>query len=309
MTKPVTDRGVIAVTGASGFVGARIVRRALEAGRPVIALARSRGLLENFDHPRLSFRRWRIGDPLPEGVGAVCHAAAHIPSNYADQTQAEECFRANALGALDAFEASIAAKAEHFVLLSTGQIYKRTGEPAKEDDAAYPAERAVYYLSSKLCAELFVEHKRLIHSHPASILRLSSVYGPGMRGDGVMLRFARAAAAGAPIKVQDGGSYAADFVHVDDVAAATVAAIDRRAEGVFNIGSGAATSALDLARIVADVFGREATSVEVAPKGSGRGGFDALDISKARERLGFEPRSVELGVREWLNGTNFLKRD
>lgn len=301
-------KGAIAVTGASGFVGARIVRRALEAGRPVFALARSRGLLENCDHPQLAFRRWRIGDPLPEGVDAVCHAAAHIPSNYADQSQAMECYRVNAIGALEALDASIAAKSKQFVLLSTGQIYKRGGKPAKEEDVVYPAERAVYYLSSKLCAELFVEHRRLTQNLPVAVLRLASVYGPGMRGDGVMLRFAKAAATGAPLKVRDGGAHAADFVHVDDVAAAAMAAIERGAEGAFNIGSGVATSVLDLARIVIDAFGRDAASIEIAPASVTRGGFDALDIAKARNILGFEPRSIELGVREWLRDTAFLKR-
>jgi nucleoside-diphosphate-sugar epimerase len=129
-----------------------------------------------------------------------------------------------------------------------------------------------------------------------------------MRGDGVMMRFALAAAAGATLNVQDGGVYRADFIHVDDVAAATLSAIDRRTEGVFNIGSGVTTSSLDLARIIVDVFGRDATSIKVAPSGSGAGGFDALDIAKARERLGFEPRSVEVGVRQWLGETNSLKR-
>jgi UDP-glucose 4-epimerase len=308
MTQPVTGKRAIAVTGASGFVGSRVVRRALAAGRPIIALCRSRGLLGDFDHPQLIVRHWKIGDPIPEGVDAVCHAAAHIPSNYADRSEAEECFRVNALGALEALEASIAAKSKQFVLLSTGQIYARKGRPAKEDDAVYPAERAVYYLSSKMSAELFVENRRRAQQFPAAVLRLSSVYGPGMRGDGVMMRFALAAAAGATLNVQDGGVYRADFIHVDDVAAATLSAIDRRTEGVFNIGSGVTTSSLDLARIIVDVFGRDATSIKVAPSGSGAGGFDALDIAKARERLGFEPRSVEVGVRQWLGETNSLKR-
>lgn len=293
-------RRVLAVTGAAGFVGRRIVHRALQEGWTVIALARSRDALGDLNHERLNRAEWRIGDPLPGTVDAVCHAAAFIPNDYADPSFAEECFRTNALGALQAFEAALAAQAKSFVLLSSGQIYKRMGRLVREDDAAYPTDRAVYYLASKLSAELFVQHRQSIGGMPAAVLRPSSVYGPGMRG-GVVMRFAEAAASGSPLRVQDGGVYKADYVHVDDVAAAALAAVERKAQGVFNIGSGAATSTLELAQAIVAAVRADPALIEVAPAVSGGEGFDGLDVEKAKRLLGFKPRPVAEGMRDWLS--------
>lgn len=295
------------VTGANGFVGANLVRRALADDWSVTALSRSREKLATLNAPNLTVFDWSVGEPMPdpgvlEAADVVFHLAALIPQNYADPDCAGECFRINALGALQMATLALQAKVGRFVLFSSGQIYARRERPAKEEDPAFPSQRAVYYLGSKLMAELFVENLRLIHKLPATILRLSSVYGSGMTGNGLVSRFARAAAAGDPLIVHDGGAYAADFVFVDDVAAAALAAIENRADGIFNIGSGEATTTLDLAHLIVNLLGADPKQIKMEPgaPGTSPAGFSALDISKARGTFGYKPRPPEEGLKCWL---------
>lgn len=298
----------VIVTGASGFVGRELVKRALGEGWRVAVLDRSQAT-SGFDlHRNLSVFDWRIGETLPREAldhsDALFHLAAFIPSNFADPAAAEECLKVNALGALGLAEAALKAGIGRFVHFSSGQIYDNRGRAAREDDPTFPASRAAFYLASKLVSEIYIEHFRLARGLPAAILRLSSVYGLGMKKGGVIPRFVAAAKNGARLEVADGGVYAADFVHVGDVAAAALAVVEKKAEGVFNIGAGAATTTLELAESVLRAAGADPSLIALAPAtGAPSTGFAALDITKARETFGFAPRRLEDGLKDWFRDT------
>src|SRR5205085_1155443 len=111
---------------------------------------------------------------------------------------------------------------------------------AREDDPLYPAQQAPFYLSSKLTGEIYAEHFRLARGLPVTILRVSSPYGPYMKPRSLVARFVTQLRAGQPVEVADGGRYTVDLVHIDDVAQAVFLAVDRAADGIYNIGAGAA---------------------------------------------------------------------
>ena len=296
-----TAPGRLVVTGASGVVGQRLIRLALAAGWQVTALARNAADVAGLAHPGLRVAAWNAERPDEAwehllDADALCHLAAYIPSNHADPAGAEACFRINALGTLHLARLAADAGVGRFVLFSSAQAYSQR-TIATEADALYPAAHATYYLGSKIMAELFAHQ----FSPPLrlTILRLASIYGPTMKS-GVLAVFMARAAAGHPLVVHDGGRRRVDLIHVGDAAAAALLAIEHEADGILNIGSGHSVSTLDMARAVLEASCRDVRSIEVRQPGTREpAGFAALDISKARERLGLTPLTLRQGLAAW----------
>lgn len=303
MTAPVL------VTGATGFIGRRLVAALRGRGQAVRALvrdpARAATLLPA--GADLTFASWDLDDGgSPEalaGGAALVHAAAHIPASQVDAGEAARCYQRNGLGALRLLEAAAAAGVSHAVHLSTGNAYLAQPRAVTEDDPLYPSARAPYYLTSKLAGEIYADHLRATGRLAVAILRPSAVYGPGMSG-GVVAGFADKLRRGVVVTVTDGGRYQADLVYVDDVVDAIVAAHERRAVGAYNVGSGQATTMLTLARALATACGRGDDPAAIAVSGDVDGppvvGFSALDVTKARRDLGYAPRALVAGLDGYL---------
>jgi UDP-glucose 4-epimerase len=289
----------VLLLGAGGFVGPWIARALRDQGFAVTGLTRRSVPAE----PRVHFVTCDITVPgavrnWVEKADAVIFNAAYIPKNYADPSEAQACLRTNALAVLDV----LAAKPPAFVYISTGQGYLPVAGLARESDAIFPAARATYYLGSKLLGELYTEHYRLQHQIPAAILRLGALYGPSLQ-TGMIATFMRELAGGNSVLLQDGGRFSSDLTYVEDIGAAVTETLESGAAGIFNIGSGRATSALKAARVVAQVIGAADALITVAPARAGLpSGFAALDITRAREKLGFVPTSLEQGLAAtWAN--------
>jgi UDP-glucose 4-epimerase len=89
---------------------------------------------------------------------------------------------------------------------------------------------------------------------------------------------------------------------VDDVAQAVLASIDKEVSGTFNLGSGVATSATELATTILTVAGNSAGQIRLlgTPPENSFVGFPALNSSRARHELGFTPRDLESGLRTMM---------
>jgi len=295
------------IAGADGFIGQNMIPAALECGWTVTSLAHDAQKLAHIDSPHLTVVEWCIDnlapvkDFLPE-VDAVAHLAAFIPPDFRDPTYAELCFQINALGAQAMLQAALEAHVPRFIYYSSGNAYAPQNRLAKEDDPLYPARRAPYYLASKIAGEIFNEHYRLAHCLPTTTLRLSAVYGPGMRDNEVLPIFVRRAQSGQLLEINDGGRHRVDFVSVQDVIQATFKVIEAGADGIFNVGSGRQTSVLELAQVVVRVCGADPDLLHVHPPvGNYQAAFSGLDIVKAQTILDYHPLSLEDGVRHFVH--------
>ena len=296
------------ITGASGFIGARLVAAALDAGWNVTALLRDPSRLAHLDSGRLRTENWTIGqDPvgnnLLSGADAIIHLAAFVPPDHENSGYATECFRVNALGTLELARQASEANVGRFVLFSSGQIYSATKKAASERALVYPIHRATYYLSSKLNAELFLQHQSFTKGLAVTILRVASVYGEGMPGTGIIPVFIKRISESCDIHVLDGGAYAVDFVYVGDVVGAALRVIEKRTDGVVNIGSGQARTSLEVANVLVNVMKADRNCIKVhEPDGTSRSlGFPALDIQKARKAFDYSPLTLEQGLTLWLS--------
>jgi UDP-glucose 4-epimerase len=132
-------------------------------------------------------------------------------------------------------------------------------------------------------------------------LRISSPYGPGMRHLNVLLRFAEAARSGEPITLLGTGERTQDFVHVDDIAAAAISAIDAPGGDPVIVASGEPISMAELARLVVGIAG-SSSAIEHTGRPDPQEGFRAdYDLRPALDALGWAPAiRLEVGLRSML---------
>lgn len=298
----------LVVTGATGFIGGRIVNAALERDYEVIALARNLSAMPHKPMQKLQVKRWQVGEALPEvrGADVLLHLAAHVPADFGDPRQAAICFETNSIGAMELVGQAADQGIQKFMHFSSGQIYATEEKCASESSLVYPVHRATYYLASKLAGELCVQSIARRRKLDVAVFRLASIYGPGMHSKGMIPNFIRRLSAGEVVTLKDGGTYHVDFAYIDDVIDITFKALEANATGIFNVGSGVASTSLDAARIVADVLGADPDLIQVEGEAT-ENGFAALDVAKARETFDFQPKGLKEGISIWLKDqeTNF----
>ncbi len=303
----------LAITGADGFIGRHLTRDALARGWSVKALSRNTQWLESISPTsKLSIHKWDLAHPqeprIFDGVDAVCHLAAILPKDYEDPRYAQECLLNNSLATLHLLKAAGQSDGVHFIYYSSGNSYARQDRMVHETDPLFPSGHAVYYLASKVIGEMYCEHFRLKYRHLTTTLRLSSVYGPG-QASGVLPKFIERLSAGSPIELHDGGQHTADFVFVEDVIKVTWSVIERKAAGIYNIGSGQVHSILEVAQTIAECTRASSDLLQVQPTiGATPGGFSGLDITKARTELGYEPTSLRVGLTQFVNSMTIHDR-
>jgi UDP-glucose 4-epimerase len=294
------------VTGGAGFIGSNLVDALLERGDEVVIVDNlTTGRRANAEQAlgngaRLVEADIRDREALTElfeevRPDVVFHFAAQIDvrKSVAD-TPLDAMI--NVVGTINVLEAALKVGARVVNSSTGGAIY---GEgriiPAPED---HPSEPEAPYGQSKHAAEGYLELYRRLHGLSTVSLRYGNVYGP--RQDplgeaGVIAIFCGKLLDGQKPTVFGDGLQTRDYVYVGDVVAANLAAAGKPdATGAFNIGTGRQATVLDLVEALGDIAGQE-FEAELAPERSGEVRHIALDYTRAREQLGWEPQ-VDLRV-------------
>jgi UDP-glucose 4-epimerase len=289
------------VTGGAGFIGSNLVDALLERGDEVTVVDDlSTGRRENLDGAlergaRLAEADIRDAQAVRELVEQarperIFHLAAQIDVRKSAADPAWDA-GVNVIGTINMLAAARAAGNARFVNTSTGGAIYGEGRtiPAPED---HPAEPEAPYGMSKQAAEGYCELFRRLHGLSTVSLRLGNVYGP--RQDplgeaGVIAIFCGRLLEGGRPTVFGDGEQTRDYIHVSDVVAAQVAASESDAGGAFNVGTGVETSVLELVEALAKLADGP-FEPEHAPERPGEVRRIAIDASRAREALGWEPR-------------------
>lgn len=299
MSATKTDRYL--VTGGAGFIGSNLVDGILARGGEVVVLDDlSSGSLGNLAHlegdARLRFVEGSILDPgkLADAISGcrfVHHLAAvvSVPESIEDPLR---CHEVDATGTLRVFEAARAAGVERVVYSSSCALYGN--EPSMPKSEASPLDPQSPYAVAKLAGERYAEVYTKTMGLDVVSLRYFNVFGPRQSPTGgyaaVIPIFCKLATEGASPTIFGDGLQTRDFVFVDNVVAANLAALD--AEGapgmVFNIGTGVQTSLLDLLEGIGSAVGRTITP-EFGPAREGDVRHSVADVSRARRVLGYDP--------------------
>jgi UDP-glucose 4-epimerase len=162
-----------------------------------------------------------------------------------------------------------------------------------------PKEPDSPYAIAKLAVEHYLSYYTRIHGFDTVVIRFGNVYGPRQdpHGEaGVVAIFCGRLLEGRPLTIFGDGTQTRDYVHVTDVAEAAfrVATVDlppvkRLDDRAFNIGTGSATSVVDLAKELLKGAGADAP-IEFAPRRAGELQDSCLSVDKARAVLGWSPR-------------------
>ncbi len=299
------------VTGGSGFIGSNLVDALLARGDEVTVIDDlSTGRRENLDGAlaagaellELDIRdAAAVLDATARAApAAVFHLAAQIDVRRSVADPGADA-RINVEGTVNVLEAARQTGATRVVNTSSGGAIYGEGRslPATEE---HPVAPEAPYGQSKFCAEGYCELFMRQHGLSTISLRYGNVFGP--RQDplgeaGVIAIFCgKVLEDGTPTVFGD-GLQTRDYVYVSDVVEANLLAAGSRASGPFNIGTGVATSVLDLVSALGDLTDRP-FEPEMAPERPGEVRHIVLDTSRAREELGWE---AKVGIDEGLERT------
>ncbi|MFE1250777.1 NAD-dependent epimerase/dehydratase family protein [Streptomyces sp. NPDC058735] len=323
----------VLVTGGAGFIGSQVVPALRERGHEAV-------VFDVREDPRADVRDPSAVRRALAGVDAVCHQAAMVGLGDGVADAAEYVSR-NDLGTAVLLAAMAESGVRRLVLAGSMVVYGegryvcarhgvvRPGPRAVADlDAGRfeplcpecgedlspglvgedaPADPRNVYATTKLAQEHLAAAWARCTGGSAVSLRYHNVYGPGMPRDtpyaGVASLFRSALALGEAPRVFEDGRQRRDFVHVRDVAAANVVALEAEAAAgaltAYNTGSGDPHTVGEMARALAGVCG--------GPEPVVTGGYRLGDVrhitadsSLLRTALGWKPEvGFEEGMREF----------
>lgn len=297
----------VLVTGGAGFLGGYLVQRIRNLGAEVFAPRSSEYDLVQGDDVRALMSEVR-----PK---LVVHLAAQVGGIGANQRNAAKFFYDNAMMGLQVLHESWCAGVEKFVAAATICAYpKLTPVPFREEDlwGGYPEETNAPYGIAKKVLTVQSQAYRDQYGFNSAVAYPVNLYGPRDNFDlesshvvpAMLCKFHEARVLGVPEVVLWGdGTPTREFLYVDDCAEALVRVVDHYdCSDPINIGSGKEISMRDLAERVRALVGYEGSIAWDASRPNGQP-RRRLDVSRAREILGFEARtSLDEGLRrtyEW----------
>ena len=217
---------VCLVTGATGFIGGRLVQRLTDERYQVRCLVRARSdtsLLDKLDV------ELAIGDlasaPSLARAAEGCRYVFHCGALVSDWATPKEIARVNVEGTRNVLKASVDARVRRFIHFSSTDIYGYPGGAAIDETYA-PTGFRNWYAATKLAAEAEVRRMERAHRLDAVILRPATVYGPGSVN--VIGEIARAIRDGNMVLV-GGGRAIAGLCYIDNLVDAAVLALRHEA--------------------------------------------------------------------------------
>jgi nucleoside-diphosphate-sugar epimerase len=298
----------VLVAGATGAIGRPLVRRLVAGGHEVFGTTRSES---RADRVRADGGEPVVVDALDHDAvvdavvavrpDAVVHELTAIPADVNPRRMAadfEQTDRLRTEGTRALIDGADASGASRIVAGSVALAYRQDGDAAvskTEDDPLVGASAPKDFLHTALAIEAL---ERSILDAGGLVLRYGHFYGPGTAyagSDGALA--ARVRKRGFPIVGDGGGVFS--FIHVDDAAAATAAALERGAPGVYNVVDDEPAPLREWLPVYAQALG--AKPPRTVPAFAARiaaGEWTTLSATrsrgasnaKARSELGWEPR-------------------
>ena len=308
----------VLVTGGAGFIGSHLSDTLLENGYEVV-------VLDNLD-PYYDLEIKHKNIEICEETGGADYT--FIEGSITDESIVERVFedydidfvfheaaRAgvrtsveqpkfyeenNVQGLLTLLEAAVDHDVKRFVNASSSSVYGRPDYlPYDEEHRNYPKSP---YAVTKLASEHYCKVYNDLHDLPTVSLRHFTVYGPRMRPNMAISNFVSRVLNGDPPIIYGDGEQTRDFTYIDDIVAGNLALLDTdAADGeVLNVGSSGNISINELADHVIEEVGSDLERVhEDAKEADAR--HTQADVSKARELIGYEPKTdIREGVSQFI---------
>ncbi|MCH2371158.1 MAG: NAD-dependent epimerase/dehydratase family protein [Pirellulales bacterium] len=327
----------VLVTGAAGFIGFHLCSRLLNDGVDVYGVdslneyydvqMKHARLAQLIEHPQFEFEKLDLVEVdaanalFSRDFDAVVHLAAQAgvrhslkhPRDYID---------ANVMGFMNVLEGCRHSDVGHLIYASSSSVYGASTElPFSENgNTDHPIS---LYAATKKANELMAHSYSHLYRLPTTGLRFFTVYGPWGRPDMALYIFAKAIAAGEPIKLFNSGQMCRSFTYVDDVVEPIKRLLNNRPTidrtwssdapntatsnapyRVLNIGGGEVVELSRFVELIEQNLGKEAVK-ELLPMQPGDIPATSVDTTVLEATTQFAPQvSIEDGIQrfcEWFS--------
>lgn len=302
----------IILFGATGNVGSYMVKYMADYFRgteyQVVASGRRETkVFDSFGVPYVSVDITNEDDfqKLPqEDVFAVVDLAAVIPS-YMKEYHSDRYLQTNIMGTYHILEYCRKVHADRILFSTTVfdiSLYEKNGAILKDDlplNFSYKGDHAVYVISKNSAIEL-MKHYQAEYGLKGFVFRFPTIYAyspfhyyypNGQKTLRPIYRFIDAASKGEPLELWGDPDYATDMVHVYDCSQMFCKAIQSDLNGgLYNVGTGMPVTLQHKFEAIIKVFSPQGhpSKIIYRPEKKNSGGF-LMDISKAKQELGYEP--------------------
>lgn len=286
----------ILVTGGAGFIGSTLVDQLIAQGHSVTVVDNLVSGCREYINKEADFWEMDISDPelvtraQKAAFDFIFHLAAQIDvrKSVADPTFDTQV---NVLGGLNVLEAARQGGVSKVIMASTGgAIYGETDElPTSENAPTYPLSP---YGINKLALEKYLNYYYQVYGLNYTVLRFANVYGPRQyKGGeaGVVAIFTEAMANDKACTLYGDGKQTRDFVYVDDVVAALIAASKIDCRGEINISTATETDMWAMVTAIEEAAGKK-LKLELAPTRAGEQRRSVLLNRRALETLDWRPQ-------------------
>ncbi len=327
--------GKILITGAAGFIGFHLARKASEHGYQVVGidnmndyydvtLKESRlAILRQL--PDFTFRQVELSDAA--GINqlfaeneftCVVNLAAQAGVRYS-LINPHAYLESNLHGFLNILEACRHNKAGHLIYASSSSVYGANKKMpfSIHHNVDHPIS---LYAASKKSNELMAHTYSALYDLPTTGLRFFTVYGPWGRPDMALFLFTKAIVEGKPIDVYNNGKMKRDFTYVDDIVESIVRLIPRKPAPdptwsgmapdpsssfapyrIYNIGNNKPVELMRFIEIIEEKLGKKAIR-NFMPIQDGDVPETYADVEDLMRDVGFKPSTpIEVGIGNFVD--------
>ena len=319
----------ILVTGAAGFIGFHLINKLLSSNDisvvgidnlnnyypPKLKIRRLTILkeYENFKFLKIDFSKWNTlkNGLQAESFDAIIHLGAQPGIPYSLKNP-WKYIDSNITGTLNIFELGRLKDVKKIVYASSSSVYGNSHSvPFKEDECL--EKQISTYAATKKCDELLSYTYHHLYGINMMGFRFFTVYGEYGRPDMAIWKFTKNIFSDKEIYLYNNGRNYRDFTYVDDIVDGIVKGLNADlGYDIFNLGFGKAVSTQYIVELLEKYIGKKAKIIYAEPQ---KGDLEITwaDITKAKEMLGYEPKTnIEEGLKRFVtwfkNNIDWIKK-
>jgi len=305
------------VTGGAGFIGSNFIHYVLKNHPDYkiinLDLLTYAGNLENLkeveNNKNYEFVKGdvcdvKLVDSLVKKVDVIVHFAAesHVDRSILDS---KAFVQTNIVGTLNLLEAAKNNGNKRFHHVSTDEVFGHLGPDDKPFDESTPYDPRSPYSASKASSDHLVRSYFHTHKLPITISNCSNNYGPWQFPEKLIPLFTSNLMDGKKVPVYGDGLQIRDWIHVDDHNRGVMMVLEKGKIGeTYCLGGNAEKTNLEIIKIILSHLGKGEEMIEYVEDRKGHDRRYAIDFSKAKKELGWEPQiSFEDGMKmtiDWV---------